>query len=414
MPESWIELWAVVSRNRVRTLLTVAGVFWGMLMLVLMLGFGTALESGVQQTVGGTFTNAVFMWSRRTSMPYRGFPANRDLSMTNAEIEPLRRVPGLAALAPRNRLGGWRSGVNVVHGSEVGNYQVNGDVPDWAAVQPMTFPEGRWLNQRDLDEERKVAVIGAPVRDDLYAPGEPVIGSVITVRGVAFQVVGVFDTPLSGEDAVRIENVVHVPFSTFQSAFADYRNTVRWFTATADPEVPASELERAMREVLSERLAVHPDDRAAIGSRNSQEEFQKIVALFDAIRWLVWVVGTATLLSGVVGVSNILLVTVRERTAEIGLRRAVGATRASVILMILQEALLLTTVSGYAGLVTGVALLEAVAGLVEGGELGLGRPSIDLGVALAAVGVLALGGLAAGFLPARHAAAIEPAAALRG
>ncbi|MCB9690662.1 MAG: ABC transporter permease [Alphaproteobacteria bacterium] len=413
MPESWLELWDVVSRNRVRTLLTISGVFWGMFMLILMIGFGNGLERGMQDTVGGTFTNAVFVWGRTASLPYRGLPANRSVRPSNAEIEALRELPGLAVLAPRNRLGGWRSGVNVVHGSELGNYQVNGDVPEWAEVQPMTFPLGRWLNQRDLDEERKVAVIGKPVMDDLYAPGEPVIGSVLTVNGVAFRVVGVFDTPLGGEDAERVENVVHLPFTTFQSAFASYRDYVGWFTATARPEVPASELEAAMRATLAERLVVHPDDLNAFGSRNSQEEFQKIVNLFAAIRLLVWVVGSATLLSGVVGVSNILLVTVRERTAEIGLRRALGATRVSVVTMILQEALMLTAVAGYAGLVVGVGVLELASSALGEGSGSMGPPSVDLRVALGAIGVLIVGGLFAGLIPARHAAAIEPAAALR-
>jgi putative ABC transport system permease protein len=412
MLDSWMELWDVLSRNLVRTVLTASGVFWGMLMLVLMLGFGNGLETGVQSTIGGTATSAVYMWGRRATMSYRGLQP-RPIRPTNADIEALRDVEGVGILTPRNQLGGWRSGQNVVRGGEVGNYTVSGDTEDWRALRPMRITQGRWLNARDLREERKVAVIGQPVVDDLFEPGEEVLGAVVTVRGVAFQVVGVFRSLAGGERAEREETAVYLPFTTFQEAFADYRNLVGWWAAAPEEGTSAVELEERLRTRIMEILRVHPEDRGAIGSYNSQEDYEKIANLFAGIRLIVWIVGTATLLSGVIGVSNILLVTVRERTSEIGLRRALGATPLSVVLMILREALVLTSVSGYLGLVAGVALLEVARALIGEGSDTMGPPSIDLGVALAAVGVLVVGGLLAGLLPARHAASIHPAHALR-
>lgn len=412
MIDSWIELWEVLSRNKVRTLLTASGVFWGMLMLVLMLGFGNGLESGVQSTIGNTTTNAVFMWGRRATRSHRGMRPRR-LTFTNADVEALRDVEGLALLAPRTQIGGHRSGINVTHGSEVGNFTVSGDLVEWSGIRPMNFTDGRWLNARDLQEQRKVAVIGQAVVDQLYEPDEAVLGSVVVVRGVAFQVVGVFRSLAGGERADREENAVYLPLTTFQEAFADYRNRVSSLAATAAPGVSASVLEERLRTRLMESMGVHPDDRGAFGSYNSQEEFEKIEKLFGGIRFIIWIVGSATLMSGVVGVSNILLVTVRERTNEIGLRRAIGATPLSVVAMILREALVLTSIAGYSGLVVGVAILEGVRFLIGEGSETMGPPEIDLSVALAAIVVLVFGGVLAGLLPARHAASIHPANALR-
>lgn len=414
IPDTWLELWEVVVRNKLRTLLTASGVFWGMFMLVLMLGFGTGLERGVQTTLGGRFaTNAVYLWGQRTSMPYRGMQPGRSMDFDTRDVDALlAEIDGVEHLAPRNQLGGYRGSVLVTHGTESTNISVAGDYPSYAYIQPMEMRRGRWINELDLQDQRKVAVIGEAAYEQLFEPGENPIGQTVTVYAVAFQVIGVFASTQPGDRGDRQEMALHVPFTTFSNAF-NYGDGVSWFAAAAQPHISASEMEADIRKVLKERHRVHPDDRQAIGSYNSQEEFERVQNLFAGIRGLVWIVGTATLLSGVVGVSNILLITVRERTSEIGLRRALGATQLSVVWMIVQEALLLTSVAGYSGLVVGVVLIEGVALLIGEGTESMGPPSIDVSVALASVVVLVVGGLFAGVIPARRAAAIHPVDALR-
>jgi len=414
IPDSWIELWEVVVRNRVRTLLTASGVFWGMFMLVLMLGFGRGLELGVGNAMGGRYaTNAVYVWGGRSTMPYKGMQPGRKTVYSQSDIAVLQaEVAGLEHLAPRNQLGGYRNGVNVVHGAETTNLSVAGDFPQYAFIQAMDLQRGRWINELDIAGQRKNAVIGYAAYEQLFEPGDDPIGQYVSVFGVAFQVVGLFRSPQSGDRGDRQEMALHVPFTAFNNAF-NQGDRVGWFAATADADTPASVLEERIRSVLAEQHRLHPDDQRAIGSYNSQEEFERVVNLFAGIRGLVWIVGTATLLSGVVGVSNILLITVRERTSEIGVRRALGATQLQVVWMIVQEALLLTSVAGYSGLVVGVAVLEVAAYFIGEGTESMGPPSIDLSVALTSVGVLIVGGLFAGLIPARRAAAIHPVQALR-
>lgn len=412
MIDRLLEMWAVMRRNSLRTLLTASGVFWGMFMLVIMLGFGDGLESGVKRNMLGYSTNAVYVWSRSTRMPYKGLPAGRRIQFDNGDIALLaEQVEGIEYLSPRMQLGGYRNGVNVQAGTKQGNFEVAGDYPVYQYIQAMQVDHGRWVNQRDMDELRKVAILGRAVSEQLFGPGVDPLGRTIQIRGVAFQVVGQFHSTHGGDGADRIEMAVHIPFTTFQQAFNFPRPA--WFALTGAPDVSGSQLEDRVREVLMRRHRVHPDDRGALGSFNSEEEFEKIQKLFDGIRFLVWFVGTATLLSGLVGVSNILLITVRERTSEIGVRRALGATQLSVVVMIVQEALLLTAVSGYGGLVFGVAVLELASLAIGPGNQTMGQPHISLEVALLAAGVLVLGGLLAGAIPATRAASIQPVEALR-
>lgn len=409
--DRWTEIGMTLRNNRLRTVLTAAGVFWGMFMLVAMLGFGGGLERGVMRDMGGFATNAVYVWGGRTSMPYNGLRPGRRVSYDNADVEAVSRIDGIVHLAPRNRLGGFRGGNNVVRGSKTGSYQVTGDLPVIEQIQPMRIVRGRFLHHLDVEQYRKVAVIGDQVRAELFDPGEDPVGEHVQIRGVYFQVVGVFASERADDRGDRENSTIFTPFSTFQRAF-NQGDRVGWLAVTGVPELPATELEARVREVLAHRHDVHPDDSNGIGSFNAQEEYEKMVTLFTGIRFFVWFVGVMTLAAGVVGVSNIMLIVVRERTSEIGLRRAIGATPASVVWMILQESVALTAVAGYAGLVAGVVLLE-VAGMFLGGPGStMGPPTVDLGTALAAGLVLLVAGALAGAIPARNAAAIEPVEAL--
>lgn len=411
--DKWQEIIATVRKNKLRTTLTVFGVFWGMFMLLLMLGFGNGLETGIRKNMRGFATNSVYVWGQSTSMPYQGLQPGRRLRYTNDDAEALaREVRGIAHFAPRNQLGGFRDGNNITRGVKAGNFQVMGDVPAFQYIQPVRFEKGRFINENDLEERRKVAVIGKGVYDILYERGEEPIGSYLKVNGVYFQVIGMFRPRQSGDQGDRAANTIHIPFTTFQQAF-NYGNRVGWFSVTGESHVSGVQLEKDIRRVLSVRHKIHPEDEHAIGSFNAEEEFGKVTTLFTGIKLFVWFVGMMTLLAGVIGVSNIMLIVVKERTKEIGIRKALGAPPWSIVSLILQESVVLTSLAGYIGLIAGVGLLELVSNLVGDSSDAFANPQIDFDVALIGAAVLVVSGALAGIIPARHAVGISPVEALR-
>ncbi len=414
--DAWQELVATLARSPVRTGLTAAGVAWGMFLLVLLTGFGAGLEGGVRKSLGRRATNAVYFWGRTTSLPFEGTRPGRPVQFDNADTAAiLENVDGVAHLAPRNQLGGWR-GQSVVRldGLDT-SASVTGEVPAYRHIQPMAVEVGRYLSGRDLDQRRRVAVVGAQVALELLPPGgtpAELVGRMLSIDGSWFTVVGVFRSRLGGEDGERVEQGVHLPLSTFQQSFRQGER-VRWFALAGDPAVSAEALEDEVRALLAARHRVHPDDRPAIGSRNAEAAYRRMQATFQGIRGFVLLVGAMTLLAGAFGVTNVMLVSVGERTAELGLRRALGATRGQVRRMILRESLLLTVVAGQSGLVLGVGVLE-LARRAQAEDAVLGAPHVDAPLVLVASLLMALAGLVAGHLPAARAAAISPVDALRG
>jgi putative ABC transport system permease protein len=303
-------------------------------------------------------------------------------------------------------------GSNVRYGARTGAFQVMGDYPEYQYVQEPVMRAGRFLNQRDLDEWRKVAVIGEGVVEQLYNGADPV-GTYIEANGIYFQVVGVFGSRQTGQQADRILNMIHIPFTTFQRAF-NYNNRVASFAIVGQPGVNGSELEDQIKRTLKQRHKIAPEDDIAVGSWNTSKEFGKMTMLFFLINFVMWVAGTMCLLAGVVGVSNIMLITVRERTKEIGVRKALGATPASVVRMIVSEATVLTVIFGYLGVVAGIALLELVGKVLEKlPDLPFAPPDPSITIALTVAGVIAVFGALAGMLPAYYAAKIRPVEALR-
>jgi putative ABC transport system permease protein len=410
--DAWQEIASTVRRNKLRALLTACGVFWGIFMLVALLGIGRGLENGARKMMGGLLTRSVFIWTQRTSLPYRGLQPGRYVRFRNDDIAALQRIPGVEYVAPRIQLGGWREGVEVVAGSKAGNFSVMGDYPEFRAVEAFSVERGRFLNRRDLKDMRKVAVLGSQVATVLFGEENP-IGTYIKVKGVYLLVVGTIATDKSGDDGDRVRSSLFIPFSTFQSAF-NQRDRVGWFTLTTAANAPPEVVEQRAKAALADRHSVHPKDQDAIGSFNLASQLAKVDGLFVGIRAFIWIVGTLTLLAGVLGVSNILLITVKERTREIGVRKALGATPWAVVSMIVKEAVVLTSLSGYLGLVAGVIALEILGQTIERmPNAPLNRPEIDLGVALAATLVLVVSGVVAGIVPARHAARISPVEALR-
>jgi len=411
--DAWAELLATLSRNPVRTGLTAAGVAWGMFMLVVMSGFGSGLEEGVRASLGRRATNAVWFWGRSTAMPWKGQRAGAPVRLQNSDLDAIQaEVQGVERVAAGNTLGGYRSRSFIRRGGRSGSFEMLGTTDAYRHIHPMSVGAGRYLNPTDLADRRRVGVLGATAAEELFADGEPIIGQQVEVAGAFFQVVGVFSSELPGDDGERAEAALHVPLTTFQQAYRQ-GDRVRWLAITGAPHIDAEALEGEVRAVLQQRHGVHPDDTPALGSRNGGAEFARLQNTFAAIRGLVLFVGGMTVLAGAFGVTNVMLVAVRERTREFGLRRAVGATAAGIRRMVLREAVLLTVVAGVVGLLCGVGVLEA-ARLAFGAEHAvLGAPRLDPTLILGAGGAMVLAGGIAGLLPAARAAAISPVDALR-
>jgi putative ABC transport system permease protein len=407
------EIYQTLSKNKLRTVLTAFGVFWGIFMLIIMLGSGQGLKNGINSSFAGAATNSFFIWAQQTSMPYKGMPKNRQIQFRNEDIDAIKRqVPEVDAVAPANQLGGYRGENNVVRGTKAAPFTVRGDYPEAWKIQTFTLSRGRFLNYNDLKEKRKVCVIGERVRQVLFKPTENPLGEYIQINGIYFMVVGTYTTEKGDENAQEKMQTIYTPFTTFQQAF-NYGNMVSWFSFTSQKDVPASVAESKVRALLALRHHIHPDDVRAIGGWNMEKEFKKITGLFDGIEMLVWVVGIGTLLAGVVGVSNIMLIIVKERTKEIGIRRAIGASPISIMSQIIMEAVLLTLLAGYFGLVCGIGLLELINNAMNGGAGMFQHPGVDLKVAFKALAILVVSGMVAGIIPAQRAIAIKPVDALR-
>ena len=410
------EIADALGANRVRTLLTAFGVFWGVFMLVALLGSGNGLKNGVIGEFAGSATNSFFVWTQRTSKPYRGLSPGRVVQMTNEDTEAiLRQVPDARMVAPRVQLGGYNGGNNVTRKTKSGGFGVLGDVPGALSIERYQIVAGRFLDPLDLAERRKVAVIGSRVREVLFDKNEDPLGQDIRIQGIFFRVVGVFRPLPSGEDTETDSQKVHVPFTTFQKTFGN-GHKVGWFAITSKDDVKASQVEDQVLALLKARHQVAPDDARAFGHYNVQQQFERLQGLFGGIRLLIWIVGVGTLSAGVIGVSNIMLVIVKERTREIGIRRAVGATPLWISTQIVLEALLLTSVAGYAGLLAGVGSLDLVrAAIARTGAAPamFVNPDVSLASVVLALAVVVVSGVLAGLLPAQRAIAIRTVEALR-
>ena len=408
--ERWSEIWMTLSRNKLRSGLTMFGVFWGIFMLVIMLGMGKGLSNGVLGGFSGWATNSCFMWTQSTSLPYAGFKRGRHFNFDNSDIAAIKAVPGVDKVAPRLQLGGYRGANNVNYKDKNGGFSVNGDMPEVMHFQSATITEGRFLNEKDIRDERKVCVIGPDVVKTLFGTEDP-MGKYIRIQGVYFQVVGLHQPQASAMHDDGAGSTIYIPFSTFQKAF-NSMNMVHWFSISAKPGVKVSDIQERVKKVLAKRHKVDPNDALAFGGFNMQEMYDKMNMLFVAIAALSWFVGTLTLIAGVIGISNIMLVIVKERTKEIGVRRSLGARPANITGQIMLEALTLTFIAGYFGLVAGIGVLQAINGMhIDSGFFK--NPEVNLNVALVALTVLIISGLIAGYIPAKRALSIKPVDALR-
>jgi putative ABC transport system permease protein len=406
-----------LRQNKLRSVLTAFGVFWGMFMIIVLVGVGNGLQNGTYDSFGSLATNCVFVWTRNTTKPYLGFPRGRRFYFRNDDIAAIRSaIPEIEHLAPRGSIQGDQSGNNVIYKDKKATVTIYGDYPAIRHIRLMKMHRGRFLNQRDIEQKRKVAVIGYRSESLLFEAGEDPIARYITIKGVPFQVVGVFRlTNPNEQDEKEDAKAVFLPLSTFQQLFR-WGDKVGYFSLTTTAGVPATLAREKLVALMARRHQVAPDDGRAFGHWNMEEDFRKVQNLFVGIRFFIWFVGLFTLMAGVIGVSNIMLITVKERTREIGIKRAVGATPMAIIRQLVAETVLLTTFSGYIGLVAGVMTLEMVNAAMD--LLGVRaelfkNPAIDLSVALYALMALILSGALTGLIPALRAVRIRPVEALR-
>ncbi len=408
--DRWQEIWITITHNKSRSALTAFGVFWGMLMLVLMVGAGNALEKGIFSQINGFATNSCFFESQRTTLPYQGFRKGRRWNMTNSDIPVIREnVKELQHLSPMLFSGG--NDRNVVRGDKSGSYRVKGCYPEYDLIEKSKMIYGRYINDIDIAQRRKVCIIGERVYEVLFQKGEDPTGKQVRVNGIYFQVVGVARGTSGVSIGGNTAETVVLPFSTMQQAF-NQGNIVHLLAATAKKGVPVKVVQDKISEQLKLQHQIAPEDNDAVWSMNIEEQFKMFNNLGIGIAALIWIVGLGTLLAGSIGVSNIMLVTVRERTKEIGIRRALGATPRDIIGQILSESIVLTLLAGLLGIVLGVGLLRGVGIVLSQGDQFFRDPMVSFGMAVGSLLILVIIGTLAGYMPAQRAMMIKPVEAI--
>ncbi len=413
--ERWDEILEALNANRFRTIMTAFGVFWGIFILVLLLALTNGLKNGVQADFGDFATNTIFMWTQRTSMPYKGFTKGRSFNFRQSDVALLKeKFPELRFVSPRNQLGGFRGSNNVTRKDKTGAFNIYGDNPEYINQEPLDILQGRFLSYSDIQNERKVAVVGTDVIKSLYDLGEEPIGSYIKINGINFMVIGVVKKSTSQGDNQEDANTIYIPFSTFGKAF-NYGDVVGWMAITAIDEVPITQIKPQIMKEMRLAHKVHPDDQRAIGHFDLAEQFAKITGLFAILSFVGYFVGALVLMSGVIGISNIMLIVVKERTKEIGIRRALGATPKEIRGQVLQESMVLTLISGMAGISFAAGLIWVMNTVLDtaGGVENFANPSVGIGVIFVALAILVLSGLLAGMIPATRATQMKPVDALR-
>ncbi len=413
--DKWSEIIEALTSNWLRTLLTAFGVFWGIFILILLLSAGKGLENGIKQDFADIATNTMFMWTRTVTKPYQGMPKGRRYNYRLSDVDDIREnVPNLRFISPRNQLGGFNGANNVVRGLNTGAFNVYGDYPEIIKQEPMDITSGRFINYADINEKRKIAIIGEGVRNSLYEKGEEVIGTYIKIQGVNFMVIGTYKKKSSGGDNEEDQKQIFVPFTSFSQAF-NMADRVGWMAITANDGTPITDIKENIFGIVKKNHKIHPDDERAVGYFDLFEQFNRVESLFMAIRIIAYFVGILVLLSGVIGVSNIMLIVVKERTKEIGIRRALGASPAKIRGQILTESVFLTIISGMVGIVFGAFLIYIINYILDlSGPVDMFlNPSVNLGVISAALAILIISGLLAGLIPAQNAIRVKPIDALR-
>ena len=412
--DRWEEIWQTINRNRKRSIMTAFGVFWGIFMLTIMMGAGLGLKRLMLSNFGNIAVNSCFYWGGQTSLPYKGLPSGRRWQLENEDMAAIKtQVPGVKSVAGII----WGSTYKFSRQDKKGDYQLMGYTPDFQEISPQTMRYGRYINDIDMTQQRKVCVITEQVWEELFPNRENPVGQTIRMNNMYLTVVGVSIPPRNGVQFQSSTSVL-IPFSTLQKMY-NKGNKFDGMAVAAYDNWDIKEVEENVKKVFQARHTLSPDDNKAVQGFNLGDLFNKFSGLFSGISILTWIVGIGTLLAGIVGVSNIMLVTVRERTQEIGIRRALGAKPRTIISQIMSESFVLTFVSGIFGLALAIGILSLAETLLTamtaspgGGGMQI-NTQISFGLALGSTGILILGSLLAGILPANRALSIKPVDAIR-
>lgn len=359
----------------------------------------------------GFSANSLFVWGQSTSMPYAGFTEGRRIRLKIEDADFVREhIEGVKIVAPRAQLGGYGEGNNVKYKTETGAFSVHGDMPNVYKIYQWLQVDGRFINETDQLEGRKVCSIGKRVKEVLFKTENPV-GAYISINGIQFMVVGCHRSQAAAEQADRDDQQIIIPMATYQKAF-DGSNYINWLAVECSDDSDADVVEQSIKTALATKYKVHPDDPRGIGGFNAKKMYGPMQMTFLTVRGVGWFVGLMTLMAGIIGVSNIMLVSVKERTKEIGVRRALGAKPINIIVQIVAEALVLSLIAGYAGLMAGIWLVEGLAQAQMDSQM-FKDPEVQFPVAVSALIVLVFFGCLSGFLPANRALRIKPVEALR-
>ena len=409
--EKWGEIFQSIGKNKLRTVLTGFAVFWGIFMLVLLLGLGAGLRNGFAHNFRNTAENSISIWGNETSKVWNGLPANREIRLNEEDVEALRNsIPGLQYISGSYRV--WRGNSQLQYGNNFGSYNINGVVSEQQQLQKQVIERGRFINEVDEAQVRKVITIAEDARKELFKDEDP-MDKWVNVNGIPFQVVGLYRFENEGEGGMMQRSPVFIPLSAAQRVFNAQRDVDQIMFSFADATLPGSEMaEQRARHTLARLHNFDPTDERALWLENNVENVSTFNGVFGGISAFIWFIGIGSLVAGIVGIGNIMLIVVKDRTREIGIRKALGATPANVIGQILLEAIFVTAIFGYLGLALGVFLLEGLASVIPGSAM-FRNPTIDLGVALWALFAMLVAGALAGYFPARRAAAIRPIEALR-
>ncbi|MDN3723390.1 ABC transporter permease [Aequorivita sp. SDUM287046] len=408
--ERWQEIFEAIRKNKLRTFLTGLSVASGIFILVILLAIGEGMANGVEKEFERDATNRISVWTNVTSVEHKGMNPGRIIEMDNRDYDMAVNKNSDRIELKSGVFSRW--GQLTTYKRENGSYRVEGVFPDYQFLENETLVAGRYINQSDINTNEKVAIIGNQVYLDLFKE-QNALGEYIDITGIKFKVVGIYSDP-GGE---REETRIFIPLTTAQRIY-NAGNKLRSMAFTLEKQdnfedaLAASEAFSAQIESdIKTKHSIAPNDERAVNVNNTLENTKKFYDLNNMIRWFFWGVGICTIIAGVVGVSNIMLIIVKERTKEIGIRKAIGAQPWSIIGMILHESIFVTAIAGFVGLILSLFLLQLVGPLIETDYIR--NPSVDFSVAITTVVILVVAGAGAGFFPAYRAANIKPIEALR-
>lgn len=411
--DTWDEIFSSINKNRVRTILTVIGVLWGIFVYIAMSGAAKGLDNGFERQFESVAMNSLFAWSQSTSKPYNGFRTGRRIQLRLSDVEVLKkRVPEIQYIAPRNATGVFGGSPALTgRGQKSGSYNVYGDFPVYTKIATKKiFDQGRFINQSDIDYDRRVCIIGERTKRELFEDSEEAVGSFLRINDIYFRVVGVHKFVPGG--GFESDGDIFIPFTTFNKLYSK-GDEVDFMSIAAFDDADIVQVEKDVKAVLKSIHQVDPTDERAFGSFNLGELFGRIKGFADGLNFLSLVIGFATILAGVIGIGNILLISVKERTKELGVRRALGATPSEVRNLILLESVFLTVISGIMGIILGAGALSLVNKLTQDTDFPYTNPTVPIPYVLGALLLMVVLGTLIGLIPAQRAVSIRPIEALR-